>query len=83
MAATGDLVWQKRLAGNFSASPVVAGERVYITSNEGTTIVLQIGDEPTVLAENPLGEEVQASAAISQGSLFLRTAAAVYRIGAR
>jgi outer membrane protein assembly factor BamB len=72
-AATGEIVWQERLGGNFSASPVSAEGRLYFVSDEGETIVIAAGPEFKVLVRNPLGEKVQASPAISQGQIFIRT----------
>ena len=81
-AATGEIVWQERLGGNFSASPVSAEGRVYFVSDEGETIVIAVGPEFKVLARNPLGEKVQASPAISQGQIFIRTEKQLFCIGA-
>lgn len=73
-ATTGQIVWQERLGGNFSASPVFAAGRLYFVSDAGETTVLAAGPEFKVLAKNPLDEKVQASLAIAEGHLFLRTA---------
>ena len=80
-AATGEIVWQKRLGGNFSASPRAAEGRIYLISDEGETTVLEAGPEFKILATNALGEKVQASPAISQGQIFVRTANKLYAIG--
>ena len=72
-AATGEIVWQERLGGNFSASPVFAEGRVYFLGDNGETTVVEAGPEFKVLARNPLGEKVQASMAVSQGQFFIRT----------
>jgi len=82
-AATGEVVWQERLGGNFSASPVAADGRIYFTGDNGETAVVEAGPEFRVLARNPLGEKVQASAAIAQGQLFIRTEQALFCIGVR
>jgi outer membrane protein assembly factor BamB len=81
-AATGEILWQERLGGNFSASPVSAEGRIYFVSDEGETIVIAAGPEFKVLARNPLGEKVQASPAISQGQIFIRTEKHLFCIGA-
>ncbi|MCU0961982.1 MAG: PQQ-binding-like beta-propeller repeat protein [Pirellulaceae bacterium] len=80
-AATGDIVWQKRLGGNFSASPVAAEGRMYVISDEGETTVLEAGPEFKVLATNPLDEKVQASFAIAHGQIFVRTERHLYALG--
>ncbi|OYW22613.1 MAG: hypothetical protein B7Z55_04440 [Planctomycetales bacterium 12-60-4] len=77
----GELVWQDRLAGKFSSSPVYADGRLYFLSEDGTTYVLQPGSEFQVLAQNPLNDTCQASMAVSAGKLFLRTATTLYAIG--
>ena len=82
-AATGEIVWQERLGGSFSASPVTAEGRIYFVSDEGETTVIEAGPAFKVLAKNPLGEKVQASIAISQGQLFIRTEKSLFCIGAK
>jgi outer membrane protein assembly factor BamB len=80
-AATGKILWQERLGGNYSASPVAAEGRVYFTSDEGLTTIVAASPEFQRLAENRLNEKVQASAAISQGQIFLRTERYLFAIG--
>jgi len=80
-AATGEILWQNRLDGNFSASPVFAGGRVYFLADNGETTVVEAGPEFKVLAKNPLGEKVQASMAVSQGHFFIRTERNLFCIG--
>src|SRR4030095_2179583 len=73
-AGTGEVVWQERLNGSFSASPVAAEGRIYLTSDVGETTVVEAGPSFKVLAKNPLNEKVQASIAVSGGRFFIRTA---------
>jgi outer membrane protein assembly factor BamB len=80
-AATGEAAWRARLKGKFSASPVAGDGKVYLTNEEGTTFVLRAGRTFDLLAENPLGEEILASAAIARRSIFLRTRGRLYRVG--
>jgi outer membrane protein assembly factor BamB len=78
VAATGKLVWRERLAGSYSASPILAGGKIYITADDGVTSVLAAGEKFEVLARNPLGENVQASPAVWQNCLLLRGAKNLY-----
>ena len=78
---TGAIVWQERVGGNHSASPVAAEGHLYLISDEGETTVLRAGPEFRVLARNPLGERVQASIAVSQKRLFIRTINHLWSIG--
>jgi outer membrane protein assembly factor BamB len=80
-AATGDIIWQGRLGGNFSASPVVADGRIYFLADDGLTTIIEAGDEFKILAKNPIGERVQASMAVSDGQLFIRTERHLVAIG--
>jgi len=82
-ADTGDIVWQERVGGNFSASPLAAAGRIYFVGDNGETTVIDAGPEFRILARNPLGEKVQASPAISRGHLFIRTERNLFCIGAR
>ena len=63
-----------RLPGGlkFSASPVGAADRIYLLSEEGTTVVLQRGPQVKVLAINELDELFRASPAIVGDAIYLR-----------
>ena len=80
-AATGAKVWQERVDGIFSASPVAADGKIYFVSETGETIVLKAGRAPQVLARNDLGERLIASPAISNGQLFIRSDGQLFAIG--
>jgi outer membrane protein assembly factor BamB len=79
-AATGERVWQERVGGVFSASPVAADGKVYVVSESGETVVIRASREPAVIARNDIGEHVVASMAIAGRTLFLRTDAHVVAI---
>lgn len=79
-AETGEVVYRKRIGGNFSASPLVAGDHLYFTSEEGVTTVIRLGREFEQVAENDLQERTLASLAAWQNSILLRTDDALYRI---
>lgn len=81
-AVSGEIVWQERIGGNFSASPVNAAGRIYFTADNGETMVIESGPQFKVLARNPLDKKVQASPAISQGQIFIRTDKHLFCIGA-
>ena len=72
-AKTGGKVWQERVEGIFSASPVAADGKIYFVSETGETIVLRGGREPRIMARNDVGERLIASPAISNGQIFLRS----------
>ncbi len=78
--ATGEALWQERVDGNFSSSPVYAGGRLYFSNQEGETVVLQTGPEFKVLARNQLDGVHKATAVPVGGAFYIRTDQALYRI---
>ncbi|MFL6231473.1 MAG: PQQ-binding-like beta-propeller repeat protein [Pyrinomonadaceae bacterium] len=69
--------------GTYSASPVLADGKVYVTNEDGLTTVFKAGAQFEVLAENALDDYCLSSPAISDGQIFIRTAGALYCIGQR
>jgi outer membrane protein assembly factor BamB len=82
-ARTGAEVWgnQRVRPGTYSASPVVAGGRVYVVSEDGVTTVFEAGPAFKIVAENDLGDYTLSSPAIVNGQIFLRTTKHLYCIG--
>lgn len=79
-AETGDLVYRKRIGGNYSSSPLLAGGKLYFTSEDGVTTVVRAGEEFEELAANALEERTLASLGVIDDAILLRTATALYRI---
>jgi outer membrane protein assembly factor BamB len=67
--------------GTYSASPVLADGRVYVTNEDGLTSVFKAGPRFELLAENHLEDYTLSSPAVSEGQIFLRTASHLYAIG--
>ena len=78
---TGETLWRERLGGNYSASPVFADGRIYFLSEEGVATVLAPGKTFRKLATNQIDGATLASMAIADRSIFIRTDAALYRLG--
>ena len=78
----GTILWQHRLEGTYSASPLWIEGRVYFLSEDADTTVVQAGREFRQLAFNELHEPAQASMAVSGGRLFIRTETNLYCLGA-
>ena len=82
VAATGELIYRERLGGGtFSASPILADGKLYITGDEGETIVLAAGPKFEILARNPLGGKVQASPAIWRDHFIIRGDTHLFCVG--
>ena len=79
-AATGEVVYTKRIGGDFWSSPLFADGRIYLMSHQGKTTVIAPGKTPRILAENQLEGAFRASLAVSGRSLILRTETHLYRI---
>jgi outer membrane protein assembly factor BamB len=80
-ALTGETLWQQRIEGNYSASPLFADGKLFFSNREGRTTVLKPGRTYEALATNQLDGQLMASPAAIDGALFLRTAGHLYRIG--
>jgi hypothetical protein len=81
-AKSGKQNWQRRIGGNFSASPVFADGRVYFLTEEGECTVIAPGPEYRELARNTVAERTLASLAVSGRAIFLRGERSLYRIDA-
>ncbi|MBX3280461.1 MAG: PQQ-binding-like beta-propeller repeat protein [Acidobacteria bacterium] len=79
-AKTGELVWQQRIGGEYSASPVYADGKIWFFCEDGKTTVIRPGRSFELVAENTLDEGFLASPAIAGRALFLRTRTHLYRI---
>ena len=84
-ARTGREVYgRKRLPpATYSGSLVVADGKLYITNEDGVTVVAKAGPSFEILAQNDFDDYTLSSPAISDGQLFIRTAKFLYCIGAR
>ncbi|MHC4370792.1 MAG: outer membrane protein assembly factor BamB family protein [Planctomycetota bacterium] len=78
-ADTGEVVYRKRLgaSGQYSASPVIAGDHVYLCSNRGVITVVKCGDEFAVTHQVDLDKSIDATPAMDANSLYVRTADAL------
>jgi outer membrane protein assembly factor BamB len=79
-AASGQEQWVERLEGNFSASPIHAGGRLYFPNEQGQTFVVAAAPAFELLATNELDEGHMASFAVTGDTLFVRTRTHLYRI---
>lgn len=79
-ALTGEEIWRERIGGNFSASPLFHDGLIYFFSEEGKATVIRAARKFEIVAENVLGDGFTASPAAVDGSLFLRSQTALYRV---
>lgn len=82
-AETGSTIIDRtRLDGlqNIYSSPVAANGHIYITGRNGRTLVLKQGDNFNVVANNNIGERVDASPAVAGDQLFVRSLKSLFCI---
>ncbi len=78
---TGSVIWQERVAGPMSASPVHCRGYIYFLDEKGVCSVIRAGRKLEILAKNDIGERSLASIAMDDGSIYLRTEKHLFRIG--
>lgn len=81
---TGRRLFQARIDGGgsgFTASPVAADGKLYFSSEDGSVYVLKAGPNLEVLSENPMGETLMATPALSAGVLYIRTRGHLVAVG--
>ena len=84
-AKSGKRIWggNRLKPGTYTASPVLADGKIYISNEDGLTTVIKTGPTFKILAENPLNDYCLSSPAISDGQIFIRTAERLFCIGQR
>jgi outer membrane protein assembly factor BamB len=84
-AKSGETVYgpQRLRSATYSGSPVLADGRVYVTNEDGVTVVFKAGPTFELLAENDLDDYTLSSPAMSDGQIFIRTTSFLYAIGKR
>ena len=82
-AATGKRAFRGRVGtgGAFSASPIAADGRLYVSSEDGEIYIVAAADGLAQVAKNDMKEVVMATPAISDGLLIVRTLGHLYGIG--
>lgn len=78
--SSGDVLWQKRLGGDFSASPMLVGDRIYIPDENGLMHIFEASDKYRSIAKIDLQDGGFASPVILQGKIYLRTLHHLYCI---
>ena len=80
-AAKGGRLWQERVGGTFSASPIAGDGKIYFVSEGGETIVIKAGRSFEIVSRNKLDGHFVASPAASGGRVFLRADDRLFAVG--
>jgi outer membrane protein assembly factor BamB len=81
---SGKEVYRQRIehqGGGFSASPVAADGRIYLSSEDGDIFVVRAGATFELISSNPMGERLMATPALSDGRMFVRGERNLFAIG--
>jgi outer membrane protein assembly factor BamB len=81
---TGDELYRQRLptvGSGFSASPVAADGKIYLTNEDGEILIVAAGEKFNHLATNSMGELLMATPALSDGVMYVRSSTSLFAIG--
>jgi outer membrane protein assembly factor BamB len=84
--ATGKEIYRQRLplvGSGFSASPVAADGKIYLSNEDGEMLVIEAGETFKHIATNSMGETLMATPALSQGVMLVRGASTLFAVGRR
>ena len=80
-AQSGKRLWMNRLGKHHSASPIIAGEKIYLPDDDGTIWVVDAGREFKVLAKNSLPDKFFASPIASDRHFYFRGLQYLWSVG--
>ena len=83
-ARTGEEIYRQRLphlGSGFSASPVAADGKIYLSNEDGEILVVAAGREFRHIATNTMGELLMATPALSDGVMYVRSSDGLFAIG--
>ena len=83
---TGKEIYRQRLplvGSGFSASPVAADGKIYLSNEDGEMLVVGAGPTFKHIATNSIGELLMATPALSDGVMYVRGASSLFAIGAK
>jgi outer membrane protein assembly factor BamB len=81
---TGEEIYRQRLSlvgSGYSASPVAADGKLYLSNEDGEMLVISAGREFKHIATNSMGEMLMATPALSDGVMYVRSSASLFAIG--
>lgn len=79
-ADSGKILWQHRAGGEYAASPILLGDRIYFFDRDGGYLVVSADRELSVLADGKFGDGCMASPAVVDDELILRTKSSLYNL---
>ncbi|HEX8353750.1 MAG TPA: PQQ-binding-like beta-propeller repeat protein, partial [Pyrinomonadaceae bacterium] len=83
---TGEELYRQRLplvGSGFSASPVAADGKLYLSNEDGEVLVVAAGRTFAHVATNSMGELLMATPALSDGVMYVRSSSSLFAVGRR
>lgn len=80
-ANSGETHWRERVGGNYSGSPVRAGDHLYCIAENGEVVVLAAAEQFKLLGKSALGEDSRSTPAVANGKMYLRTYSMLFCVG--
>jgi outer membrane protein assembly factor BamB len=83
---SGKEIYRQRLplvGSGFSASPVAADGKIYLSNEDGDMLVVRAGSTFEHVATNSIGELLMATPALSEGVMYVRGTSSLFAIGAK
>ena len=82
--ASGEEIYRQRVpheGSGFSASPVAAGGRLYLSSEDGDIFIIRAGPTFEILGRQRMGEPLMATPAIAGNVMYVRGEKRLFAIG--
>jgi outer membrane protein assembly factor BamB len=71
-AHTGDTLWTHYFTEQFYASPMIAGDKLYVLDRSGVMHIMEAGPQFKLLADSPIGERSDCTPAFSDKKIYIR-----------
>lgn len=80
----GDTLWQQRLEGPFSATPVAAAGHLFFVSETGLTQIVKLGEEKgEIVTTKELGETVLGTPSIAHNAVYIRSDGKLWKLAGK
>ena len=72
---TGKIIYREKTGarGQYTASPIIANDHLFFTSARGVVTVVKAGDDFTIVHQEDLDVPVNATPAMDENTLYIRT----------
>lgn len=78
---SGETIGRKRIGGNFSATPLLAGGNLYLCSREGKVTIVKADPSLEIVGSHEFGEKILATPAPINNDLIFRVGSQLIRVG--